>query len=239
MSNIHDLQQAEPLALAIDTSSQVAGYAIARGDRVLASLTVNADKPHSQTFFPTIDALCSLASVAIQEVALFAAVSGPGSFTGLRVGLSAAKGLADSLGKPCVGVNALDLLAVTSRCNGLCLITIGAGRREIFCGLRRVNADGQVEAVGEDRISTPLLVLNLFPIDPLSATLVSDCELALEEGIGWPAADRIVRVERRSANLASTLAVIASRQAQAGGLAPLTAYYIRPADAEIKKKATT
>lgn len=231
MSNKHD----PPLILAIDTSSPVAGYAIARGDRRLASLTVQADKPHSQTFFSSLENLCGMAGVVIEEFDLFAAVTGPGSFTGLRVGLAAAMGLADSLGKPGMGVNTLDLLAAISDCDDLCLITIGASRREVFCGLRRVHEDGGIEAVGEDRVCAPLSVLELFPIDPSLVTLVSDCDRGLEQEVGWPEAERIVRIER--ANLATTLALTANRRFQAGRLTPLGAYYIRPSDAEIKKRA--
>ncbi len=230
MSNIPDPQMAAPpLILAIDTSSPVAGYAIARGDRILASLTVNAEKPHSQTFFPTIETLCDLAGVAIAEFDLFAAVPGPGSFTGLRVGLAATKGLADSLGKPCVGINVLDLLAVNSECHGLCLITIGTSRQEVFCGLRRVSGEGRVETVGEDRVCAPSSVSALFVGQDAIWSHIGTGDL------DWSPVARIVRVERDRINLAVTLAAVANRMVRNGRLPPLAAYYVRPSDAEIKK----
>lgn len=241
MSNKHTPRQAgdrkQPLnlalILAIDTSSPVAGYAIARGDGILAALTVNDEKPHSLTFFSSIQTVCEMAGVGIEAIELIAAVTGPGSFTGLRVGLAAAKGLSDSLGKPCLGVNALDLLALQSGRNGLCLITLGSSRQEVFCGLRRVAANGQVQSVGEDRVCVPSLIMDLIGKDVgqdaiLSHVTTEEFELPLTQ---------TVRVDRAAVNLALPLAVAASRQACERELPPLAAYYIRPSDAEIKKKA--
>jgi tRNA threonylcarbamoyladenosine biosynthesis protein TsaB len=232
MSNQGFAMDNDPLILALDTSSPVAAYAIARGGQALASINFNTGRPHSQTFFSTLAALCDLAGMTIGDMDLLAAVTGPGSFTGLRVGLAAAQGLADSLGIPCLGVNALDALALQANCGDLSLITMSAGRHEVYCGLRQVN-EGQVETVGEDRVCPPSSIMSQFRAAASAVTLVADCGREAEAALEWPG--RVLRFDRSSANLAVTLARAAEARFRAGIASPLAAYYIRPSDAEIKK----
>src|SRR5262245_4218352 len=100
-----------PTILSIDTSSPEATLAVSRAENIIATLTIRDNRPHAQTLFSQIATLLQLARINIRDVDAFTVASGPGSFTGLRVGLAAVKGLADSLNKPCLGVNSLDLLA--------------------------------------------------------------------------------------------------------------------------------
>ncbi len=97
--------------LAIDTSGSVCSVAVLLGDKVLAEVYVDNKKTHSQMLAPMIDDCLSRADLALQDIDLFACAIGPGSFTGLRIGVSMIKGFCQALDKKCIGVNTLDALA--------------------------------------------------------------------------------------------------------------------------------
>jgi tRNA threonylcarbamoyladenosine biosynthesis protein TsaB len=148
-----------PIILAIDTSSSEARLAVSISENVVATLTIKNDRPHSQTLFSQISILLQLADVKVEEVGAFAAATGPGSFTGLRVGLAAVKGLADSMNRPCLGVDSLDLHALASGFDGQHLVLLCAGRGEVYCGFRDVAAGDIVDRPTGDKVGMPSSVL--------------------------------------------------------------------------------
>lgn len=97
--------------LALDTSANTASVCISEDDRLLCEMTVNYKKTHSETLMPMIDAALSACGTDISQIDLFAAADGPGSFTGLRIGVSALKGMAHALSKPVIGISTLEGLA--------------------------------------------------------------------------------------------------------------------------------
>lgn len=97
--------------LAVDTSSAVASAAIAEDDKLICEFTLNNKLTHSQTVMPMIDSVFKQSELKPADIDLFAVSNGPGSFTGLRIGLSTIKGLAHAAGKPTVGVNTLEAMA--------------------------------------------------------------------------------------------------------------------------------
>lgn len=98
--------------LAIDTSGPVAGVAIARdGEIVYEGAAINR-LTHSVNLMPMVEEALGRAGLQPCGIDLYAAVTGPGSFTGVRIGVSAVKGMAHGAGKPCVGVDALEALAM-------------------------------------------------------------------------------------------------------------------------------
>src|SRR5262249_15785905 len=145
--------------LAIDTTAPEAGLAIYSAEKIIKTLTIRDNRPHSQTLFSQIATLMQFAEIKIQNVSAFAVSTGPGSFTGLRVGLAAVKGLADSLNKPCLGVDSLDLLALASGFDGANLVIIGAGRGEIYCGFRDLSSGDIVGGSIADKVGEPPSVL--------------------------------------------------------------------------------
>ncbi len=148
-----------PIILAIDTSSSEARLAVSISENVIAALTIKNDRPHSKTLFSQISILLQLAYVKAEEIGAFAVATGPGSFTGLRVGLAAVKGLADSLDKPCLGVDSLDLHALASGFDGSHLVLLCAGRGEVYCGFRDVASGDIVNRPISDKIGEPSSVL--------------------------------------------------------------------------------
>ena len=99
------------IILAVDTSGPVCGVAITRDGQIVYEGAAVNKHTHSASLLPMIDEALKRGGLAIEDIDRFAAVTGPGSFTGVRIGVSTVKGLAHGAGKPCAGVNALQALA--------------------------------------------------------------------------------------------------------------------------------
>jgi tRNA threonylcarbamoyladenosine biosynthesis protein TsaB len=126
------------LILAIDTSGPSGGITLAednaRSFRVIESAAI-AGGTFSAQLIPTLAALLKKHGYSVKDLGGFAAASGPGSFTGLRVGLSAIKGLAETLHKPIATVSVLEALASLADREGKIAAAMDAGRKEVFLGL--------------------------------------------------------------------------------------------------------
>ena len=124
----------QPTVLAIDTSGPVAGCAVLKAGRIVHLTAMNHGLTHSETIMPAVDAALEGAGLRCGDVDVFAAVAGPGSFTGVRIGVCAAKGLAHAVGKPCVAVHALEALAMNFYgFDGLCCPILDARRGQVYC----------------------------------------------------------------------------------------------------------
>lgn len=97
--------------LAVDTSGPVCGVAVTRDGRLIYEGAAVNRMTHSVNLMPMVEEALTRSGMTVEEIDLFAAVTGPGSFTGVRIGVSTVKGLAHGAGKPCAGVDALDALA--------------------------------------------------------------------------------------------------------------------------------
>ena len=97
--------------LAIDTSGPVCGVAVMNGGAIVYEASAINRMTHSVNLLPMIDTACQSAGLTIQELDRIAVVSGPGSFTGVRIGVSTVKGLAHAHNTPCVAVDALEAMA--------------------------------------------------------------------------------------------------------------------------------
>ena len=135
--------------LAIDTATQVSSVAVASETRLLAELTMQARLTHSETLLPHIEQVLKMASVKKEDLAGIAVSNGPGSFTGLRIGLAAAKAICYALKLPLVAVSTLEALAWHYPVAGVRIVTLldaqkGNAYRQSF----RFH-DGSMEAVEE------------------------------------------------------------------------------------------
>ena len=124
----------QPTVLAIDTSGPVAGCAVLKDGRIVHQIAMNHGLTHSETIMPAVDAALEGVGLRCGDVDVFAAVAGPGSFTGVRIGVCAAKGLAHAVGKPCAAVHALEALAMNFYgFDGLCCPILDARRGQVYC----------------------------------------------------------------------------------------------------------
>lgn len=119
--------------LALDTSTPSGSVALLEGDRIIAEWTLSSAQTHNRRLLLSIDSLLRLPPWQIEQIDLFAATVGPGSFTGIRIGLTTAKTLAWSLDKPFVGIVSLDALAAPFRFTQypVCAL-IDARKKEVF-----------------------------------------------------------------------------------------------------------
>src|SRR5690349_7694128 len=99
------------IVLALDTSTRTGGCAVLRGDDVLAEVPGEAARTHAERLPGDLMTALERARLTLTDVDLFAVATGPGSFTGLRVGIATMQGLALAAGRPLIGVSVLDALA--------------------------------------------------------------------------------------------------------------------------------
>ncbi|MCL2545481.1 MAG: tRNA (adenosine(37)-N6)-threonylcarbamoyltransferase complex dimerization subunit type 1 TsaB [Clostridia bacterium] len=97
--------------LAVDTSGPAVGVALLEGDRLLFECSLTHERTHSVWLMPAVEQALRQTERRLGDIDLFAAVAGPGSFTGVRIGVATVKSLAQVTGKPCIGIHALEALA--------------------------------------------------------------------------------------------------------------------------------
>lgn len=140
------------LILAFETATVPGSAALARDGEVIGEIELPRDKYISEALLPAIDGLLGRAGVGPGNLDILAFAIGPGSFTGLRVGLATIKGLALVLGVPIAPVSSLCVVASAAdpKCGGVLRAVIDAGRGEVFSGVFRAEA-GRVEAIEEEK----------------------------------------------------------------------------------------
>lgn len=235
------------LVLALDTTTRAGSCALVRDGRVLEVGTGAGDRPHAVRLPGEVLGLLAAQDLALRDVDAFAVAAGPGSFTGLRIGIASMQGLAFATGRPIVGVSALDGLAASAAeregprgaaCVG---VWMDALRGEVFAALYRVerSAAGEWEAVEIDAalVAPPDLVLERWiSTGAREVVFVGDGALtyrALVEGSGLLGrlVDPLPPVAPALARLA------AARLAHGGGFLPhaVVPVYVRRPDAELAR----
>lgn len=110
--------------LCIDTSSQLCGVAILEDTTLIKKIELDNGLTHSETLMPLIKELLEKCNLSLKDVNLVITDIGPGSFTGIRIGIATAKAFSDSLDIPCIGVSSLEVLAYNVKNEGLICSTI-------------------------------------------------------------------------------------------------------------------
>ncbi len=126
------------LILAIDTSTSIGTLALYDSKNgVVGEITLNVKQNHSAITMTTLDTLLNLTGTEKKEIDKVAVSTGPGSFTGIRIGVGLAKGLAYALKKPIAGINELDLLAHMYTGDKKVVAMLDARKERVFCGVYR------------------------------------------------------------------------------------------------------
>lgn len=122
--------------LCIDSSGKTAGIAVCEEEKLLCESFLNAGFTHSQTLLPLLESTLATAALSLKEIDGIAVSIGPGSFTGLRIGVSMAKGIAQATGLPCIGVSTLTVLAESVRdFDGVLCPVMDARRGQVYNAL--------------------------------------------------------------------------------------------------------
>lgn len=202
------------LVLAIDTTTEFGSLGLGDRDGVLEEVALEAVDGYGHIVFGHIDALLGRHGVGLADITLFAAAAGPGTFTGIRVGLTAAKGFASALGTQAAGVSNLQALALLGE-GPLRAAVLDARRGEVYAAL----FDDQGRALTEETVA---------PLDQWMAGL-PEGEISFVFQNMAPFASLGRGVERRM--LAGAVARLAWEQARHP--AALDANYVRQSDAEM------
>lgn len=143
------------LVLAIDTTSPSGSLAVLRDADLLGVVSEVSDEPYSSRLFRQLDFLLAEVQIKMPEVDLYAVAAGPGSFTGVRIGLTAVKGWAEVYAKPAVAVSALEALAAQAPAGAPLIAAVADARRgQLYAGV--YDRAGEVfQRRGEDVVMAP------------------------------------------------------------------------------------
>jgi tRNA threonylcarbamoyladenosine biosynthesis protein TsaB len=246
-----------PLILSIETATRAGSVALTRGDQLLATRAGDASVSQSSHLLRYVGEALEEGGVTLREIELFAAAIGPGSFTGLRIGLATVKSFAATLDRPCVGVPSLYAVARAAGEAERTLATLPAGRGEVFAQLVKVDRSGDVRALEDPAHLTPQRLLErvgtMRPLRWAGEGALAHEEairaLALSEGIPFSRDDESGAAERDPAQgwtlarppsiLAADVARLALMRARSALVVSpdqLHAIYVRPSDAELNER---
>lgn len=228
--------------LAIDTSSTSGSVALTDDGRLIEERTVGDVGTHADWLMRGISGLLTSSGQPINEVDLFALTIGPGSFTGLRIGVSTVKGLAWSLGKPVAGVSTLVSLASNLRYTDMTVCPVlDARKREVYTALYRFEGGEAIALLPDSALSPKRLFEKIAeligdgPLVFLGSGLGVYGEL-IKENVPWGVFTPEPLWHSRAANIALLAEKDASRWKDAISITPL---YLRKSEAELKKGATS
>ncbi len=223
--------------LAVDTSTPSGSLAVLQETRVLAAVANKSEETYSSRLFRELDTLLRQQSLKIGQFDLFAVVSGPGSFTGLRVGLTAVKGWAEVYGRPVAAISGLEAVAVQAPGNERWIASVMDARRgQVYAGIYE-RISGELRRQGEEMVLTAAEFVTGLPSQVGEARPVF---AVTDAAVLTPALDASpyasCRVDVVSAALAPVVGRLGYERAQRGEVVDalaLDAHYIRRSDAEL------
>jgi tRNA threonylcarbamoyladenosine biosynthesis protein TsaB len=238
--------------LSVETATRRGSVCVTRGDEIIASEVGPDQSSHSNTLLREISQVLERSHILLSEVGVFAAAIGPGSFTGLRIGLASVKALAVTLGRPGVGVPTLHAVARSGGPSAVTVALLPAGRGELFAQMFAVSpGETVVELDRPAHLSTGEL-LKRYGGQPrirwcgegAHARRTELQEWASDQGISYSEMAGDALMNRDGWTLAppepilarhiAALARLRLEQGDAGDPASLSALYVRPSDAELK-----
>jgi len=227
--------------LAMDTSSLAASCALLDDERPIGLFYIDAKLTHSQTIMPMVEDTLSACQQSLQNVDLFVVSNGPGSFTGLRIGTAAVKGMAHALKKPCIGISTLEGLAYNMiGHSGVVCAVMDARCNQVYTAL--FDLDNNMSRITED-MAIPLDELHeILKKQEKSVVLVGDgavlCYNSIMEQEGFSHV-KLAPAHQRMQNAYSVgLAALKHHLQDAAPAAELVPTYLRlpQAQRELMKK---
>jgi tRNA threonylcarbamoyl adenosine modification protein YeaZ len=216
------------LILALDTSSPAGSVAVLRDDKIVGVVSTWVDEIYSSRMFRHTEFILRELAIGLDQVDVFAVAAGPGSFTGLRVGLAAVKGWAEVYGRPIAAVSALEAVAAQSRARASLIVPVlDARRSQIYYGLYRSSMDSgqfRLKLEGEECVATPGELFDaLHSIDGISECAIVTPAPELISSLfsksatsKHPPAKIAPTIERVPSVLAPSIGHLAGLQAQRG-----------------------
>ena len=215
--------QESQLLLAIDTCGPAGSVALGRWDgasvEILGQIELEG-RGYSSTLVPAVAELLTQAGTRLAQLDAIVAVNGPGSFTGVRVGLSAVKGLAESPAIPVVAVSRLEVLAAKAKVPAAAL---DAHRHEVFLRIREADGQGREVLAGAAELAALVAPAQVALCDEAAAEMLAS---------SWPQVE-LIRTDPPTATDALQLAAPRVAAGEFSDLELLDGHYLRRSDAEI------
>jgi tRNA threonylcarbamoyl adenosine modification protein YeaZ len=216
------------MELAIDTSSNIVGIALSHKGEILASLTWQTRQNHTTELLPNLVCLSQQTKVELHSIEAIVVAKGPGSFNGLRVGLSTAKGLAFTLHIPLLGISTLEAEAYSFAFTGLPLRAIHkAGRQELATAVFRQKGDEWQCLEAENLATVETLQRRTRQKTLFCGEIPADVARQIQQNLGR----RAIICQNNSLSRASCLAILGWRKLSKGehdDLVTLQPLYLRP-----------
>jgi len=225
------------LVLAVETATHVGSVSLVSEEGMIQERGSGTVTTHSIWLLPTIRDMLAAARLTMEEVDGFAVSSGPGSFTGLRIGLSVVKGLSLATGKPVVAVPTLDAMAeLVPFCRHLVCPLLDARKKEVYAALYRFPSRGSVRRDSDHLVLAPGNLAQLIKEKVLflgnGAQLHRDL---LTDLLGKKALFASARFRHPKASAVGQLGLRRLAQAKTDDLDALEPLYVRPPEAELKR----
>ena len=222
--------------LSVDTSAVSASVAVTEDEKVISLMNVNAGLTHSRTLLPMIDAAIKNSETDIKSIDYFACSAGPGSFTGIRIGISALKGLSDGLEKKCIAVSTLEGLAYNLLGNDcIACAAMDARCKQVYTALFDIEGDKVTRLTEDEALKIEDLKEILLKYNKRVVFVGDGAELCNRE-LGYDIAPAVIRYQN-----AASVGICAFRSFSEDKLLypdSLMPVYLRlpQAERELKKK---
>lgn len=232
--------KSEPRILAVDSSSMTGSVALCQGEKLVAESLLNVRCTHSEKLLGQIDLLLTEAGWQVQDLDLLVAVTGPGSFTGLRIGIATIKGLAQVLDKPVVGISSLQMLAMNLPLSPVPIcVFMDARKKEVYSQLFNWTSKGPIPLTEAQVVAPDRLLQQIDSSVALVGDGVSLYHQLIEEILVDKAQLPVASTHQPRASQAAWLAWQAYVDGDVSTAADFLPIYIRPSDAELSQKNKT
>lgn len=192
--------------LAVDTSAVCASVAVTENGKIISLCSTNAGLTHSRTLMPMIDSALKNSETELSSIDYFACANGPGSFTGIRIGISAIKGLADGLEKKCIAVSTLEGLAYNLLGQDVIACAVMDARcSQVYTALFDINGDSITRLTDDEAIKIEELSERLKAYDK-KVVFVGDGAEICHKALGYSIASSVIRFQN-----AASVALAAER----------------------------
>jgi tRNA threonylcarbamoyladenosine biosynthesis protein TsaB len=225
-----------PLILSVETATLSGSVAVARGEEILGVVSGDSSISHSNTLLGDVDKLLAQTGITLAEIDLFAVATGPGSFTGLRIGIATIKALAATLDRPTAGIPTLAAVALSGGVSAESVALLPAGRGEVFTQLFSVLRPDFVEALDDAAHIPPSQLFERYG-QLETITWCGEGAIVNRELIESMAAGRDWKIAAQTNALAAQvtrLALTRFERKEIENPFALRAIYVRPADAQLK-----
>lgn len=179
--------------LSVDTSAVCASVAVTEGESIISLCLTNAGLTHSRTLLPMIDSALKNSETFLSDIDFFACSAGPGSFTGIRIGVAAIKGLSDGTGKRCLSVSTLEALAYNLIGQDVIACPVMDARcNQVYCAVFDV-CGKKISRLSDDRALEIDELAKILSRYDKKIVFVGDGAELCEKKIGYEAAPPLLR----------------------------------------------